>query len=66
MFANSTSLTENFRDIRDFILTERAKSVSEREWRFRLRGYGYGLRKIDAGYEVARLPQNTVLGVIEA
>ncbi|WP_306133491.1 hypothetical protein [Roseivivax marinus] len=64
MFANN-ALTENFHDIRAFILHERAKVVSDAEWRFRMKGYGYNLRKTDTGYEVARLPQNNVLGMIE-
>lgn len=65
MFANNT-LTENFEDIRDFLLQERAKVLSEAEWRFRMRGYGYSLRRTDAGVEIARLPQNNVLGMLEA
>ncbi|ETX29265.1 hypothetical protein [Roseivivax isoporae] len=65
MFAGQT-LTENFSDIRAFAMGERRKVVSDAEWRFRMRGYGYNLRKTDSGYEVARLPQNDVIGVIEA
>ncbi len=65
MFAEN-GLTENFREVQAFLLHERAKVVSETEWRFRMRGYGYNLRRTDAGYEVAKLPQNTVLGLIDA
>ncbi|WP_246594707.1 hypothetical protein [Mameliella sediminis] len=52
-------------EIQDFLLSERSKVLSEAEWRFRMRGYGYNLRRTDRGVEVARLPQNTVLGTIE-
>ena len=31
--------------VQDIVLAERVKSLSEREWQFRLRGYGYGLRE---------------------
>lgn len=31
--------------VREFVLAERRRSLSEREWQFRLRGYGYGLRE---------------------
>jgi hypothetical protein len=31
--------------VQDFVLAERRKSLSEREWHHRLRGYGYGLRE---------------------
>ncbi|MCA0955390.1 hypothetical protein LCM16_14930 [Mameliella alba] len=58
-------MTENMDEIQDFLLSERSKVLSEAEWRFRMRGYGYNLRRTDRGVEVARLPQNTVLGTIE-
>ncbi|MCE0503776.1 MULTISPECIES: hypothetical protein [unclassified Roseivivax] len=64
MFAENT-LTENFDDIRHFALQERCKVVSDTEWRFRMRGFGYNLRQTEAGYEVARLPQMCVIGHIE-
>lgn len=35
---------ENTDDIRDFVMGERVKAVSEREWRHRLRGYGFAIR----------------------
>ena len=59
-------LTENFIEIAAFMRGERAKVLSDAEWRFRMRGYGYNLRKTEAGYEVARLPQNAVIGLIPA
>ena len=47
-------LTNN-NDIRDFVMRERALSVSDREWRFRLRGYGFGIRDTDKGRMVTSL-----------
>ena len=64
MFAEN-KLTENMDEIQAFLLKERAKVLSEAEWRFRMRGYGYNLRRTDTGVEVARLPQNKVLGTLE-
>ncbi|MGP6086641.1 hypothetical protein [Antarctobacter jejuensis] len=54
-------MTDDMDEIQDFLVRERQKSLSEAEWRFRMRGYGYNLRRTDSGVEVARLPQNTVL-----
>ncbi|SFQ42494.1 hypothetical protein SAMN05421853_105188 [Roseivivax halotolerans] len=65
MFAENR-LTENFDEIRHFALKERSKVVSDAEWRFRMRGYGYNLRPTEAGYEVARLPHMSVIGHIDA
>ncbi|MFZ7090076.1 hypothetical protein [Primorskyibacter sp. 2E233] len=59
-------MTENMHEIEAFLLSEREKVLSEAEWRFRMRGYGYNLRRTDSGIEVARLPQNVLLGTIEA
>ena len=64
MFAE-TKLTDDPNDVRDFLLSERRKVLSEAEWRFRMRGYGYNLRRTEGGLEVARLPQNRVLGTLE-
>ncbi len=64
MFAEN-KLTENMTEIEAFLLKERAKVLSEAEWRFRMRGYGYNLRRTNDGVEVARLPQNKVLGTFE-
>ncbi|SMX43662.1 hypothetical protein MAA8898_02880 [Maliponia aquimaris] len=58
-------LTEDMNEVLEFLRRERQKVLSEAEWRFRMRGYGYNLRRTDKGVEVARLPQNTVLGTLE-
>ena len=63
MFADNT-LTENFDEISAFLLRERGKVLSETEWKFRMRGYGYQLRRTERGVEIARLPQNRVLGML--
>ncbi|WP_226622537.1 hypothetical protein [Alloyangia pacifica] len=65
MFANNT-LTESLDDVRAFLLAERGKSLSETEWRFRMKGYGYQLRRTARGMEVSRLPQNRLLGMLDA
>ncbi|MCM2561775.1 hypothetical protein M8756_07710 [Lutimaribacter sp. EGI FJ00015] len=38
-----TGQTNN--ELRDFVTQERKKSLSDREWKFRLAGYGYDVRK---------------------
>ncbi|SNS62389.1 hypothetical protein SAMN04488078_102337 [Antarctobacter heliothermus] len=63
MFAEGR-MTDDMTEIEDFLLSERQKVLSEAEWRFRMRGYGYNLRRTDNGVEVARLPQNRVLGTL--
>ncbi len=42
-------------EIRDFVLREREKALSDREWKFRLRGYGYDIRKTENGCVVTSL-----------
>ena len=49
--APSTSIS----DIRDFVMSERDKSVSDREWKHRLRGYGYAVRETARGRWVTSL-----------
>ncbi|CUH76188.1 hypothetical protein [Tropicibacter naphthalenivorans] len=63
MFTND-KVTHDLLEIAEFLLDERAKTLSEAEWRFRMRGYGYNLRRVDEGIEVAKLPKNEVLGTI--
>ncbi|WP_370639426.1 hypothetical protein [Cognatishimia sp. F0-27] len=57
-------MTDDMAEIEAFLLSERQKVLSEAEWRFRMRGYGYNLRRTEDGVEVARLPQNTPLGTL--
>ncbi|MBV2358222.1 hypothetical protein KUH32_00405 [Thalassococcus sp. CAU 1522] len=63
MFADD-KLTDDLTEVRAFLLAEREKVLSETEWRFRMRGYGYNLRRTDAGIEVSRLPRNELLGTL--
>ncbi|MDJ0859721.1 MAG: hypothetical protein QNJ03_11615 [Dinoroseobacter sp.] len=51
--------------VQDFVLAERRKSLSEREWHFRLRGYGYGVRESGANRVVTALLENTDLFEID-
>ena len=48
----------NTKDIRTLVMRERTMSVSEREWKFRLRGYGYGIRDTEEGRVVTSLIGN--------
>ena len=42
--------------VRDLVRRERAMSLSEREWKHRLRGYGYAIREGAEGITVLTLP----------
>lgn len=46
------------------IKEERGKALSAREWKFRLRGYGYGVKNVEGSQVLTRLPQGTELGVL--
>ncbi|MAU51474.1 MAG: hypothetical protein CMN17_03675 [Roseovarius sp.] len=37
-------ILESTEEIRRLVLSERNKAVSDREWRHRVRGYGYAIR----------------------
>ena len=56
----------NKSDIRDFVMRERALSVSDREWKFRLRGYGFGIRDTDHGRMITSLLGGTELCTLGA
>jgi len=60
-----TRLNDDLDGVRSFLMEERAKVLSEAEWAHRMRGYGYRLRRTGEGVEVARLPQNKVLGTFD-
>lgn len=53
-------------DVRTFVLDERKHCVSDREWAFRLRGYGYGIKQTETGTVVTTLPQGVEICTIEA
>ena len=48
-------------DIQSLVMRERRMAVSDREWKHRLRGYGYGIRDTDEGRVVTSLRHNTQL-----
>lgn len=39
----------------DIVLRERDMSLSEREWKFRLRGHGYAIKDTDEGQVITSL-----------
>lgn len=38
--------------VQAFVVAERHKCLSDREWQFRLQGYGYDVRKTESGHIV--------------
>lgn len=48
----------------DLIQRERAKALSQREWKFRLVGYGYAIKDVEGAQVVTKLPQGTELGIL--
>ena len=51
--------------VQAFVLAERRKSLSEREWQFRLRGHGYGLRERGNNWVLTDLTKKTDLFEID-
>ncbi len=49
------------RDIRDLVLRERQMAISEREWKHRLRGYGYAILDTEKGRYVTSVIQGALL-----
>ena len=47
--------TQQSRKIRDLVMRERQMAVSDREWKHRLRGYGYAIRETREGRVVTSL-----------
>lgn len=50
--------------ILDLLRQERKKALSPREWKFRLAGFGYGIKERDGQQVVTRLPQGMELGLL--
>ena len=48
------------------IRDEREKALSNREWQFRLRGYGYGIKTVEGAQILTRLPRGLEVGVLPA
>lgn len=64
MFSETFS-NQNLGDLRHFLVSERQKTLSDAEWKFRMRGYGYHIKPVEGGVMVARLPKNEILGRVE-
>lgn len=48
----------------ELLRKEREKALSPREWKFRLAGFGYGIKEERGQQIVTRLPQGTELGIL--
>ncbi|MCW1951435.1 MAG: hypothetical protein KIH44_008710 [Octadecabacter sp.] len=53
-------------EVRTFVMEERKNCVSDREWKFRLRGYGYDVRETNRGTVLATLPQGVEICTLDA
>ncbi|WP_412509282.1 hypothetical protein [Roseovarius sp. SYSU LYC5161] len=53
--------TQQSRKIRDLVMRERQMAVSDREWKHRLRGYGYAITDTTEGRFVTSLVQGRAL-----
>ncbi len=47
--------------IRELVMRERTMALSEREWKHRLRGYGYAIMDTDEGQMITSLVQGAAL-----
>jgi hypothetical protein len=50
----------------DLVMHERQMSLSAREWKHRLAGYGYAIRDTDHGQVVETLPHHVEVAVLPA
>lgn len=50
----------------DLVLRERESSLSAREWKHRLAGYGYAIKDTDHGLVVETLPHHVEVAVLPA
>ena len=50
----------------DLVLRERDCSLSAREWKHRLAGYGYAIKDVDGTQIVTSLPKGIEIGVLPA
>ncbi len=54
----------NSREIIDLVMRERASSLSPREWKHRLAGYGYAVQDTLRGQVVQKLPHGIEICVL--
>ena len=59
---NATVVSE----VRTFVMDERKACVSDREWKFRLRGYGYDITNTPRGTVLSTLPQGVEICTLDA
>lgn len=64
MFAETTTASD-LTALRHFLVAEREKTLSDAEWKFRMRGYGFHIRRVHDGVMVARIPHNEILGCVK-
>ncbi|MFP7571319.1 hypothetical protein [Marivita sp. S2033] len=64
MFAEMNTPTD-LGELRHFLVAERQKTLSDTEWKFRLRGYGFHVKRVSDGVMVARIPKNEILGCVK-
>ncbi|MFK7834767.1 MAG: hypothetical protein AB8B60_00975 [Sulfitobacter sp.] len=50
----------------DLVLRERESSLSSREWKHRLAGYGYAIKETAHGDVIETLPHRVEVGVLPA
>jgi hypothetical protein len=50
-----TMILDTTDDIRALVMSERKKAISDREWRHRVRGYGYAIRNDAEGLFVTSI-----------
>ncbi|SEO06409.1 hypothetical protein SAMN04490248_101215 [Salinihabitans flavidus] len=50
---------------RRIIADERRKSLSPREWKFRIAGYGYAVRPTTEGLMISSLPHGRDIGTLD-
>lgn len=48
----------------DLVLRERQSALSPREWKHRLAGYGYAIRKTEQGEVIETLPHRVEVAVL--
>lgn len=50
----------------NLIRGEKEKALSAREWKFRLKGYGYAIKDVSGAQVLTSLPHGIELGVLPA
>lgn len=48
----------------ELVRSERAKALSPREWKFRLRGYGYAVKTVEGAQVLTRLTTGAAIGTL--